>query len=321
LFIGTHGVHPVAGLAQGSDGNFYGTTAYGGANGNGTVFRVTSAGAFTTLISFNGTNGGRPVAGLTPGNDGNFYGTTCRGGADDIGTVFQITPAGTLTTLVSFGGANGGNPMGPLALGTNGNFYGTTSQGGNLGLNSGAGFGTVFEVTTAGVLSTLANFSGGNGANPVGGLVQGTNGNFYGTTAYGGNLNLNFGLGVGTVFKITPAGVLSTLVSFNGTHGSYGVGGLMQGGDGNFYGTTDAGGPGGCGMVFKLSPAGVTTTLASFNGADGSNPQGPLAEGSDGNFYGTAEYGGAGGSGTVFQMTPAGVLTTLVAFGAQTNAP
>jgi uncharacterized repeat protein (TIGR03803 family) len=302
-FNGNNGSYPVAALVQGSDGNFYGTTKYGGGNlNNGTVFQMTPAGALTTLVSFNGTNGSYPAAGLVQDSNGDFYGTTVGGGASDIGTVFQMTSAGALTTLVSFNGANGNSPFAALAEGTNGNLYGTTMGG------------TVFEMTVGGVLTRLASFSGGDGYSPQAGLVQDSNGNFYGTTPYGGDTNFNAGLGFGTVFKMNPAGVLSALVVFNGAIGSYSVSGLLQGSDGNFYGTTAGGGTGGGGTVFKMTAAGELTTLVAFNGANGNGPAAGLVQGSDGNFYGTTEYGGAGGRGTVFKVTPAGVLTTLVAF-------
>ena len=106
-FSGTNGSNPNAGLVQGSDGNFYGTTYFGGANSNGTVFRMTPGGLLTTLVSFNGSNGMWPEAGLVQGSDGNFYGTTSSDGASGLGTVFKMTPAGVLTTLVVFNGTNG----------------------------------------------------------------------------------------------------------------------------------------------------------------------------------------------------------------------
>jgi uncharacterized repeat protein (TIGR03803 family) len=321
-FNGTNGNHPFAGLVQGSNGNFYGTTEFGGTNGNnGTVFQITPAGILTTLVSFNGTNGSYAFAGLAQGADGNFYGTTILGGANGLGTVFVMTSAGALTTLVSFNGANGSRPFAPLAQGTDGDFYGTTSGGGDLSLPSGNGEGTVFKMTSAGVLTTLVSFSGANGYNPSGALLQGTNGNFFGTTAYGGDTNLNDGEGFGTVFLIISGGGSKTLVNFNSTNGSYCVGGLALGSDGNFYGTTAGGGSGGGGTVFQTTPAGALTTLVAFNGANGNGPVAGLVQGNDGNFYGTTEYGGAGGAGTVFQMTPAGALTTLVSFGTQTTAP
>jgi uncharacterized repeat protein (TIGR03803 family) len=321
-FNGTNGSHPVAALVQGSDGNFYGTTEFGGTNGNsGTVFQMTPAGVLTTLVSFNGTNGSHPAAALVQGSDGNLYGTTILGGTNNHGTIFQVTPGGALTTLVSFSGANGSSPFSPLVQGTNGNFYGTTAGGRGAwfsGVSTGYSYGTVFEVTPLGALTTRVLFTGANGYNPSAGLVQGSDGNFYGTTAYGGNISVNggsgSGCGFGTVFKMTSAGALTRLVVFNGANGSYSVGGLVQGSDGNLYGTTDGGGTGGGGTVFKMTPAGTLTTLVSFNGADGKSPQAPLVQGSDSNFYGTTGYGGANGKGTVFQVTPAGVLTTLVSF-------
>ncbi len=314
-FNGANGSHPVGALVQGSDGNFYGTTDNGGTSGNhGTVFQVTPAGVLTTLVSFGGTNGSHPAAGLVQGSDGNFYGTTAFGGASGDGTVFQVTAAGALTTLVSFSGTNGSFPFAALVQGTNGNFYGTTVGGGNLGLNNGDGYGTAYEVTPGGVLTTLVSFYGPNGYSPAAGLVQGSDGNFYGTTPYGGNLSVNARSGFGTVFKMTPAGALTALVWFNGNNGSYPCAGLVQGTNGNFYGTTAGGGAGGGGTMFKMTPAGVLTTLVSFNGADGNSPQAPLVQGSDGNFYGTTEYGGTNGLGTIFQVTPAGVLTPLVSF-------
>jgi len=314
-FNGANGSHPSAALVQGSDGNFYGTTASGGTNGNnGTVYQMTPAGTLSTLVYFNGTNGSYPAAGLVQGSDGNFYGTTVSGGASGNGTVFQMTSAGVLRTLVSFGKTNGAAPLAALVQGSDGNFYGTTSLGGNLSLNNGAGYGTVFQMTPAGVLTRLVSFTGANGSYPSAGLVQGTNGSFYGTAEYGGNLSLNAGYGFGTVFKMTPAGALTTLVSFNLANGYNPSAGLVQGSDGNFYGTTDGGGAGGGGTVFKMTPAGALTPLVSFNGADGNSPQAPLVQGSDGNFYGTTTYGGAGDLGTVFRVTPAGALTTLVSF-------
>jgi len=187
--------------------------------------------------------------------------------------------------------------------------------GGDLSLGYfGSGLGTVFKMTPAGVLTTLVFFNGSNGGNQAAGLVQGTNGDFYGITALGGNLSLNLGYGFGTVFKMTPAGTLTTQVSFNLANGYNPSAGLLQGSDGNFYGTTAGGGAGGGGTVFKMTPAGALTTLVSFHGTDGNSPQAPLVQGGDGNFYGTTTYGGAGGKGTVFQVTPAGALTTLVSF-------
>jgi uncharacterized repeat protein (TIGR03803 family) len=259
--------------------------------------------------SFGGTNGIRPDAALTLGNDGNFYGTTFRGGMLDHGTIFRITAAGVLTRLFSFGWTNGAVPLAALVQGSDGNFYGTTYQGGAAG-----GHGTIFKITTNGLLTTLVSFNGTNpaGRSPYGQLLETSDGSFYGTTASGGTYD------AGTVFKVTPNGTFTSLVSFNFTNGAGVVAGLIRGNDGDFYGTAEGGGAYGGGTVFRLTPTGNLTTLLSFAGADGAEPEGSLLQTSDGNFYGTTSEGGPDGVGTVFRMTPSGVLTTLAFFN-QTN--
>ncbi len=302
------GFGPSDWLVQGTDGNFYGTTQEGGGatTPSGTVFKITPAGVATTLASFGSSNGAVPSGGLVLGSDGNFYGTTASGGgASAIGTVFQITPGGTLTSLVSFTGTNGIDPVAGLIQGSDGDFYGTTEYGGSNNE------GTVFKITSAGVLTTLASFNGYNGAQPLAALVQGSDGNFYGTTNAGGSSGSS---GAGTVFKMTPAGVLTTLVSFVGSNGALPIGGLVQASDGNFYGTTQAGGNGSDGTVFKITPAGDLTTLASFSGPNGSCPYAGLVQGSDGAFYGATSGGGSSSAGTLFRITPEGSLTTLASF-------
>ena len=160
-FNGPDGGNPSAALVQGADGNFYGTTQYGGTYGEGTVFRMTTNGTLTTLLSFHYSNGAYPHAGLVQGADGNFYGTTASGGTYGDGTVFRMTTNGTLTTLASFNySVNGGSPYAGLLQGTDGNFYGTTEDGGTYG------DGTVFRMTTNGTLTTLVSFNYTNGAYP-----------------------------------------------------------------------------------------------------------------------------------------------------------
>ena len=323
---------PIAGLVEGSDGNFYGTTFGGGTNDWGTVFKMTPGGVLTTLVEFNGINGRFPYAGLVEGSDGNFYGTTFVGGGVSgpgfeigYGTVFKMTPAGVLTTLVEFSGNGVSNkgalPEAGLIQGSDGNFYGTTSRGGANDL------GTVFKMTAGGVLMTLVEFTGdeltNKGALPSSALAQDTDGNFYGTTASGGigYFAGNPNSGNGTVFKMTPAGVLTTLVEFTG-NGASNKGGdpyaaLVQGSDGSFYGTTVGGGASNRGTVFKMTPAGALTTLVEFTGNGASNKgrsPAALVQRSDGNFYATTEYGGPNDFGTVFKVTPAGSLTTLLEF-------
>ena len=318
-FDGTNGSSPYyESLVQGTDGNLYGTTTYGGAseqncNGEkcGTVFKITPAGALTTLHQFDFTDGGLPEAGLVQTIDGDFYGAAAIGGSSGYGTIFKITPAGKLTTVYEFqNSTDGGNPLGALVQAGNGIFYGTTSYGGGNPCTC----GTVFKVTSAGTLTTLHTFVGGGteGNYPEAGLAQGTDGNFYGTTV-GGGAN-----GYGTVFEITPAGTLTTLHSFDSTDGANPWAGLVQGTDGNFYGTTTYGGTSGsgcagfgCGTVFKISSAGTLTTLHNFDGNDGGIPTGGLAQATNGVFYGTTSGYGANYGGTIFKITTAGTLTTL----------
>ena len=352
-FDGTDGAGPHASPTQGTHGNFYGTTAGGGANNYGTVFKMTSGGKLTTLYSFcsqtNCTDGASPNAALVQATDGNFYGTTANGGANGIaclpigacGTVFRITPGGKLTTLYSFCAqencADGAVPGG-LVHATDGNFYGITAWGGTnscLIANQDWGCGTVFRITATGKLTTLYSFAGTDGESPQG-LVQATDGNFYGTTA-GGGANSNscpVSIYCGTVFQITPTGKLTTLYNFcsrtDCADGADPVAGLTQAPDKNLYGTTFRGGAYsstcgglGCGTVFKITLAGKFTALYRFCSGKTSCPDGywPAAElvnGTDGNFYGTAGAGGnnacPGGCGTVFKVTLAGALTTLHKF-------
>jgi uncharacterized repeat protein (TIGR03803 family) len=281
----------------------------------------------TTLHSFDGTDGNVPQGTLIQGLDGNLYGTTYEGGANsgsDMGTAYNITPQGTLTVLHNFchqtGCPGGDAPFAGLLLGNDGNFYGTASGAGTYG------YGTVFKITSQGTFTTLYNFCPifpcTDGTSPTGGLAQGTDGNFYGTTFYGGANNDG-----GTVFKITPQGSLTTLYSFcaqaNCVDGWHPQAGLVQGTDGNFYGTTSSGGTFGHGNVFKISSQGKLSSLYSFcaqaNCTDGDTPYAGVIQGADGKFYGTTLYGGASGSsfGTVFKITPQGVLTTLYSFCSQ----
>jgi len=269
-----------------------------------------SAQTFTSLVSFNGSNGAYLESmSLVQGTDGNLYGTAPSGGANSGGTVFKVTPTGMLTTLYSFCAqpkcTDGETPLAGLVLASNGIFYGTTSVG---GLN---GDGTVFSITSGGALTTLHSFDiNTDGDLPIAALIQGRDGNFYGTTGGGGPPPTN----KGTVFRITPGGALTTLHGFEITDGYDPFAALVQGTNGNFYGTTTEGGANGDGTVFSITPGGTLTTLHNFNGTDGAYPNAALVQATNGTFYGTTVQGGAIGYGTVFNITSGGTLTTLHSF-------
>ncbi len=323
------GFGPTGWLVQGYDGNFYGTTVGGGANGNGTVFKISSAGALTTLHSFNDTDGNAPSA-LILATDGNFYGTTAEGGGESCprgsnlcGTVFKITPSGTLTTLYTFCSqsncADGYRPTAALVQGRDGNLYGTTLQGGSANQCENFGCGTIFKITLSGTLTTLYTFcpkgncpdGGPDGANPNAPLVQGADGSFYGTTMQGGSLANQCTFGCGTFFKMAPSGALTTLYTFQDSTDGLFPGQILQALDGNFYGTT-------VGNLYKVTPGGAFTVIHTFDFSDGYMPVG-LLQADDGNFYGTAEQGGGSsncvfGCGTVFKTNSSGTITTLHAF-------
>jgi uncharacterized repeat protein (TIGR03803 family) len=242
------GYGPGAVPIQATDGNFYGTTLYGGAYGDsfdnnyGTVYKLTAQGVLTTLHSFDGTDGASPT-GLMQATDGDFYGIT-EDGAYNSGTIYKITPQGTLTTLYNFcsetGCPDGSGPTGALVQDTDGDLYGTTAGGGT------GKYGTVFKITPGGVLTTLYNFDFGDGSGPNG-LVQATDGNFYGTTFNGG------ANAYGTVFEVTAKGALTLLHSFDNTDGSHPAVGISQATSGLFYGTAWEGGTDNIGTVFSLS--------------------------------------------------------------------
>jgi uncharacterized repeat protein (TIGR03803 family) len=302
-----------------TNGFLYSTTPGGGPMGNGTIYKITTNGIFSTIFYFSYTNGCIPKGGLVIGNDGNLYGTTSSGGApnsadDNCGTVFQATISGGFISLATFNGQNGYSPLGRLIQASDSLFYGTTYLGGD-GYHQTSypytmGSGTVFSITTNGVLNRLFSFSSTNGANPCGALLEVTNGLFYGTTSSGGSS------GAGTIFQITSGGTLTTLVNFNGANGSGPQAGLIRGLDGCFYGTTLGGGLNGNGTIFRLSRDGTLKTLYSFSGQqyDGANPYDELFQGSDGCLYGTTCNGGAYNLGVVFQASTVGGAITLYSF-------
>jgi uncharacterized repeat protein (TIGR03803 family) len=315
-FNGADGAKPYDALIMDGSGNLYGTAYGGGASGNGTVFEVAQgSGTITTLASFNGTDGANPYAGLIMDSSGNLYGTASAEGASGDGTVFELAAgSGTITTLASFNGSDGSNPLSGLIMDSSGNLYGTTEFGGAHGS------GVIFELATgSSTITTLASFSGTDGANPLAGVIMDSSGNLYGITVSGGASN------DGTVFELAHgSGTITALASFNGhTGGAKPYAGLIMDGSGNLYGTASSGGShygGGSGSVFELARgSGTFTGLALFNGTDGVTPYGGLIMDSSGDLYGTT-FGDSTISGTVFELAP-GSLTTLASFVTNGSSP
>jgi len=297
-FGGEDGSYPGPSFVLATDGNLYGTTPTGGPYGFGTAFRISLGGTFAKLHDFAGPEGSGPV-GLALGSDGNFYGVAAGGGTYNLGTFFQITTAGALTAVYSFVPQPfGSSSPADLVQGNDGAFYVTFSNGGP------AGFGMICRITTAGVLTPLNSFYGGDPENPNG-LILGTDGEFYGTASAGGLS------GDGAVFSMSPAGATTVLHWFIGSDGAGSAARLVQGSDGNFYGTTAHGGANQQGTIFRITPAGVFTSLFSFGPNEGYSPEGGVVQAADGNFYGTTAGGGALGYGTIFSLSPSGAFATL----------
>jgi uncharacterized repeat protein (TIGR03803 family) len=306
---------PQSSLIQAADGNFYGTSFYGGAGdcagGCGAIFKMNSAGDLTVLHAFAGypNDGAQPTYGkLLQAADGNFYGTTSHGGAFDLGTVFKMNSAGSLSILHNFAGSptDGSVPTASLIQASDGYLYGTTHCS---GVAFACGDGKVFRMDLSGNLTVIHSFSGADGSGPFAGLLQAADENFYGTTSSGGQMN------DGTIFKMDSSGALTTLHSFSGGDGGGPYAGLIQAADGNFYGTTP-------GTIFKLESSGVLTTIHVFAGGpnDGAFAFAGLIQATDGNFYGTT-HGGAcfpplftRCPGTVFRMDTSGNFALLYKF-------
>jgi uncharacterized repeat protein (TIGR03803 family) len=305
---GADGANPNSRLTSDADGYLYGTTFSGGANGAGTVFKVTLAGAETVVYSFKGgTDGANPIAQLTFDGEGNLYGTTSAGGAYNGGTVFEVSKAGVETVLHSFGnGTDGTDPVAGVTLTKKGQIFGTTAAGGA------SGDGTVFALTPSqsGWKETiLHSFAlGTDGGTPYAGLVYDQSGNLYGTTTAGGQGGEDGG---GTIFKLTPSGGELTFSVLDGLAG-YGISGtyrnVLLDASGNIYATTHCDGTYSAGTVYELTPSGSTwnyNPLYEFTGgSDGLYSFSNLVFDKQGNLYGTTKYGGAKGYGVAFKITP-----------------
>ena len=308
----TTGCLPNDGLIQAADGFLYGVTKRGGAVDWGIIFRISTAGALTTMHEFScsAVDGCRPNYGLVQAGDGFLYGTT-QSGAPLGSTAFRMATSGAFSTLPSsFDCPTVGCLPGRFIQATDGFLYGTTAQGaaGNLG--------TVFKMNSAGALTTVQAFGGtAEGRSPIGGLVQAGDGRMYGTTMEGGVH------GWGTVFGIDRAGVITTLHSFDcAADGCLPATALILAADGDLYGTTTAGGATNGGTFFKVTTAGEFTVLRFFDCPDElCNHQTDLVQAGDGNFYGTNQFGGANNRGFIFRITPAGAFTILHSFDCATD--
>lgn len=311
-----YGASPEGTLAIDTSGNLFGTTAEGGADGDGVVFEIAKGSSTsTTIASFNGANGADPVAAVTLDTDGNLFGTTSFGGSNGRGTVFEIAKGiNNITELASFNSSLGTESLAAVTCDANGNLFGTTESGGA------DAEGTIFEIANGSdSITTLANFNGDNGEEPVGAVTFDTSGNLFGTTTRGGpNYDVD-----GTVFEVARGSSnITTLAVFDGTNGEDPMGAVTFDTSGNLFGTTSEGGAYGQGEIFEI-PQGSSTiaTVAAFNVTVGSDPQAAVSFDSQGNLFGSTTGGGANDDGTVFEIAKGNsTLTTLASFsGANTS--
>jgi uncharacterized repeat protein (TIGR03803 family) len=304
---GSDGKYPMGGLVRDEEGNLFGTTSSGGAYGDGTVFKITSAGQESILFNFGGkvAYGTGPFSTLTL-SKGYLYGTTTSGGAYGFGTVFKMLKSGKISILYSFGSQqnDGKGVNGQLWLDGEGNLFGTTFEGGVHN------FGTIFKLSPEGQETILYSFTGQDeGYNPAAGVVEDASGNLYGTTSDGGS---GCDGGCGIVYKLDTSGGFTILHTFvGGEDGSFPLAPLFIDSKGNLYGTTNSGGGArsgcaeiGCGTVFEIDSTGKETIAHAFIvQSEGVAPVGGVTMDNKGHLYGTTEAGGVG-TGTVFELIP-----------------
>lgn len=264
---------------------------------------------YQLVHSFVGADGFKSQSALIASGDGQLIGTAFGGGAigQGDGTAFRLAADGRLTVVHSFDGRRGGEGPVGLTRAHDGNFYGVTTRGGHY-LQ-----GTAYRMSPQGEVTVLHSFQqdGNDGSTPQAPLLQASDGQFYGTTSYGGRH------GWGSVFRLTAQGQLTVLHSFdNDGHDGHGPGqaSLIQARDGELYGSTQGGGEHGLGTVFRLRADGSLTVLHSFQGPDGRAPSSALIEAPDGQFYGVTAGGGAYRRGTVYRLGRDGGVTVLHAF-------
>lgn len=263
---------------------------------------ISHAQVFTDVLNF-GKWGSNPYfVALVQGRDGRLYGATLGSGASDEGAVFAVDPSSGLRfVLHNFDTATGASPQGGVTLGTDGNFYGTAQTGGS------SNYGVLFKLTPSGTYTVLHDFLGGtDGLNPASPPIQGTDGNFYGTT---GHIDA-FGETQSTAYRYSPSSGFTSFGDIPNTQAP-----MIQASDGNLYGTTYAGG------VVELSTSGVLLNVYALPSADGNSTLGPVMQASDGNFYGVAQAGGASNYGTIYEMSPSGVFSLLYSMTATSLYP
>ena len=309
-FRGPEGAWPKS-LIQGRDGFFYGTATLGGQPsistlnpGVGTIFRMDATGVVTVLYVFPySIGGGSSQPGpIVQGADGALYGGAlgAYGTAAIGGYIYRFDPiTRDFRHLHDFVGSDGAIPTGPLFQADDGFFYGTTNQGGQW--NS----GVVYKVDVLGrfvLLHSLSPLYPGEGSEPKGGVIEASDGFFYGTTEQGG-----YG---GEIFRMDAAGNFAVLHRFDAyaSDGARPMSGLIEGRDGFLYGTASIGGqPASAsryGVVYRMDKAGTVTVLHTFTGPDGRTPWAAVAQGVDGRLYGSTVVGGAFGLGVLFRVDP-----------------
>ena len=303
---GTAGSNPAGALIK-SGAEFYGVAAGGGASDRGTVYKF-SAGAATVLSAATTGSGSLPEGALTTGSDGSLFGTAREGGASARGALYKVTTAGVRTRLVSFTGtagtARGSKPRGAVILAANTSYYGLTETGGA------SDAGTLFRMSAAGTITTMADFTAAGPRLPLGGLTLAPDGSLYGTASRGG------GADGGTLLRVVPASnTWSAPADFTVATGMNPAGAVLTAADGTLYGLTTSGGTAGQGTLWRYTAAGGLESLVSFTGSTGAAPgsggyfdggtllTGGLALAADGTLYGVTPGGGAGGGGTAFRYT------------------
>lgn len=302
-FTSTSGSAPSGNVIQGSNGNLYGFTRTGGANGNGVIFEYNiSTSSYTNLVNLqsNTTVGGNPFGTLLQASNGKFYGLTNNGGIAGVGVLFEYDlGTNTYTKKIDLNFAlNGGVPHGAPIYASNGKIYGTCVSGGT------SNAGVIYEFNrSSSSYSKVADFNTTNGSAPYGSLVQASNGKLYGVSSLGG---LN---SAGTLYEFDySTNTLTKKVDLSSTIGSGPLGALINysGNANKLYGLTKAGGTSGLGVIFEYDISTATYTKKfDFSGIPGSQPSGSLFEAPNAKLYGITQFGGSNSLGVIFEYDPA----------------